>query len=259
MESTRYKTRASHPSRYRHEWGEGHEGMKEIIEENKVVDYRIYFSNFHKYSAQFLAEQAGKIENEKCDDAEKLFQHRAYVIGSILSSVTFLETNINELYSDANHYIYHNLKGLSDEVIGLMRRLWDRGIPRTARFSIIEKYEVALDLVNKSFDRSGSVFNDAKALIYLRNELVHTEPEWQNLKNWIPKSQKDMHKIEKWLRHKFPLNKLAESHEPFFPNKCLGVGCAKWATNAILNFNLDFCNKMGIDGQSKLLEFTRYS
>lgn len=233
--------------------------MKEIIEENKVVDYRIYFSNFHKYSAQFLAEQAGKIENEKCDDAEKLFQHRAYVIGSILSSVTFLETNINELYSDANHYIYHNLKGLSDEVIGLMKRLWDRGIPRTARFSIIEKYEVALDLVNKSFDKSGSVFCDAMVLIYLRNELVHTEPEWQNLKNWIPKSQKDMHKIEKRLRHKFPLNNLAESHEPFFPTKCLGVGCAKWAIDASLNFNLDFCNKMGIDGQSKLLELTRYS
>lgn len=233
--------------------------MKEIIEKNEVVQHRIYFSHFHKYSAQFLAAQAEKIENEKCNDEEKIFQHRAYVIGSILSSVTFLETNINELFSDANHYIHHNLKGLSDEVIGLMGRLWDRGIPRTARYGIIEKYEVALDLVDKNFDKSGSTFSNAMALVTLRNELIHTEPEWQNLKHWIPKSQKDMHKIEKKLRGKFQLNNLAEDHEPFFPTKCLGVGCAKWAIDTSLNFDLDFCSKMGHDGQSKLFNLTQYS
>jgi hypothetical protein len=47
-------------------------------------------------------------------------------------------------------------------------------------------------------------------------------------------------KFGKLLKNKFPENPLAQKNQQFFPDKCLGHGCAEWAVQNSLEFTDQF-------------------
>ena len=117
--------------------------------------YRIYFSVDHIQTAALFTRQAKAIEVANLNTIEFRTDHMGYVIGAIFSSVAFLEAAINELYADASDPLFSmpatrsKRRGLAPDTIRLMAEMWQHGIPRTARYSILEKYAIALSLARK--------------------------------------------------------------------------------------------------------------
>lgn len=131
----------------------------------------------------------------------------------------------------------------------LLGRMWKCGIPRTARYTVLDKYDIALDLLAKPpFERDQEPYQGASALIALRNALIHVEPEFYPVPNLRgdPIAQHVLPKLEKKLRGRFALNPLAHEQFGFFPDKCLSAGCAKWAVQVSASLVHTFVKRMGI-------------
>lgn len=221
----------------------------EGVEATTKVQVRSYFSIQHILSAGYLCKKLIEFEktisNENNDD--DLIDHRSLVVSTILSCASFLEANINELFMDASENPNGIVKDLPKSTIKVLSKMWSRGIPRTASYPILEKYQIALALSNKKeFDLGTSLIQNITVLIKLRNALVHYEPESVITKDIAETSTIKKQKLEQQLKGKFPLNPYTGIDNPFFPDKCLSLGCALWAFNSCINFTDDFFMKLGI-------------
>ena len=200
------------------------------------IQMRHYLSIQHLESARLFCQRCERLECQH--KAEEWLQvssrHQAFAIGTVFSAVAFLEATANEIFADAlvNHLTGH-LSGLSASSVERLGRLWDLGVPRTATFSILCKYDIALAATDcPPMDRSREPVQAIMLLGKLRNALIHYEPE-SLLIDENPDNVQEMHKLEKNLGGKFDLNQLMEgTANPFFPNKCLGHGCANWAVES---------------------------
>lgn len=205
---------------------------------------RIHLSPNHIFSAFYLANLSTQIEAVG-NKNDKLIreQHRSLVIGTILSAVAFLEAAINELFSVATDSLLSTPK-LDPELKQKLAALWALdNFRRTAR--LLEKYQCALQLAGKkTFDKGINPYQDAKNLIDIRNALVHFVPRTTPILGRqgveIP-----IDEFGKQLQGKFPENpwkpqftliNREKASWPFFPEGCLGSGCARWAAKSALNF-----------------------
>ncbi len=173
----------------------------------------------HIYSANLFAERARALETGKPGEVsqEDQWRHRAYVTGAVFAASAFLETSINELYLD--------LQNLTP---------------------ILHKYQVALSLADAdSYDESKPPFLDADSLLKLRDALLSCKVTWDD-KRGKPQT------LEKRLRTKFPSNALAPAKAPWFPDRCLGAGCASWSVKTVQLFSDDFCHRMGIPTRARV-------
>jgi hypothetical protein len=217
------------------------------ITDSLIVKSRKYLSVQFVQSAAYFTREARKRElNGAPPSKPDHLQHQSYVIGAIWMASGFLEANINELFSDAAEDYREFLNPLEEEVIDLLGRMWKRNIPRTARYSILEKYEIFLDLAHKkAFDRGVAPYQDVQVMIDLRNALMHYEPEWMLSGSTAPLQPTDVHKLEKRLKGKFEMNPLTGAGNPFYPDKCLGHGCAKWCVESSVSLVDGFCERLG--------------
>jgi hypothetical protein len=149
-------------------------------------------------------------------------EHRSYVTASILASATFLEASINELYASAE-YSYLEVGGKLPEE----ERIRLTGVADLiANNRFLDKFQITLHLLGREgFDQGAKVYQDAKMLVGLRNELVHYKPQ----RRWAG----DDIEPDKWARglasKRFSLNPFSNEGGPFFPDRCLSHGCAVWA------------------------------
>lgn len=152
------------------------------------------------------------------------------------------------MFTDYNEEHYGHFKKLDNGRHTLLAKMWERNIPRTAKFSILEKYLVALDLADRpSLDKGQEAFQNVNSLIRLRNALIHYEPESVLIYSTSTISQKDQHKLEQDLKGNFKENPLTGKGNPFYPDKCLGHGCAEWGVISCLSFSDEFFSKLGIE------------
>lgn len=97
------------------------------------------------------------------------------------------------------------------------------------------KYEIALGLAEKEpLDHGVVIYQDVRLLIKLRNALIHYEPMSST------STAESSRKLEQKFQSKFLLNPLTGRKTPFFPERCLGHGCAKWAVKSSVKF-VDHC------------------
>jgi hypothetical protein len=130
-------------------------------------------------------------------------------MGTILSSVAFLEAAVNEVYADAaddsnpSEVIRSIGEGyameMPKEVRGLLAGWWN-----TERFRVgartLEKYEAALKAAGgEAFDSGAQPYQDVSLLIRLRNALIHFEPISHHKGDAEPTG------LEQTLSGKFPL------------------------------------------------------
>jgi len=78
---------------------------------------------------------------------------------------------------------------------------------------------------------------DVRALILLRDEIVHYKTEWRS-------SAKISKKLEALLHKRIPLNPYS-CGEIFFPEQCVSGGSAQWAVNTARTFMLSFVVSTG--------------
>jgi hypothetical protein len=204
------------------------------------VRVRVYYSTYHLWAAKQFTRIAREIEDaHSAGDPVSKIEHRAYVTGALVSSVAFMEAAINEILQDAaeNHQSY--TAPLDQETQALLAAFWRLMEDRGSRFPILDKYQFALSCSRQvQFPKGENPYQDAALLIRLRNELVHYKPKTLG--------RSDTHKLDD-LKHKFPPSKLMEgTGNPYFPDKCLGYGCAEWAVNSSKNFADSFFEKIGV-------------
>jgi hypothetical protein len=177
----------------------------------------------------------------------------AYITAAVFASVSFLEATINELFADAHDKVPTVVNQLQPETISQMSEMWKLmfpkpemrklGVPKSSK--ILQKFQTALTLTRKPmFDSENSHYKDIDCLIKLRNALVHYEPEW--ITNSSDTEEDTIQKMEKILKGKFQLNPLAGIGNSFFPDKCLGHGCAEWAVRSSMMFADEFFLRMGL-------------
>jgi hypothetical protein len=194
------------------------------------------FSRQHLVAARFFAAQAEVFEAKGSASEEEKSQHRAYVTGAVVFSVAFLEASINEFYLEAIDRNRSSLAGLTDTRLALVGQLWES----VERGEILSKYQIALTACGvEPLTKGTEPFQGAAVLIKMRNALTHYRPEWED--------ELDVHAaIEKSVRGRFPLNALSGSGSLWFPHRCLGAGCARWADSTVTRFIEEFCTKLSI-------------
>jgi len=205
-----------------------------------AVGRRVYHDITGQYfeAAEHFSNCATNIETEfqktSLKDEAGQSQHRAYVVGAIVLAAMTMETCINGIYLDA---CGKNLKGLDDQEIALLAEWW--AFLDERRAGTLFKYQHALLLVRKpKLPPERNPCKDADNLIFLRNALTHYKPERDDAKMYG--------KIRKRLEGKFDVNPLAPNAYLWFPEQCLGSGCAKWAVGAAEEFVRAFCEHLGI-------------
>src|SRR6266404_4745300 len=218
--------------------------MLDLIERRGWMP-RFYYSHYHIMAAAYFARGSAHLEYEHRDkesiSSDVFCRHRAYVTGCLFSTVSFLEGQINEIFTDAAEDQRDNIHALGDKIF-LLAEMWKLGVPRTASYSILRKYEILLALAEKpSLDRGDATYQDVKLLIWLRNALIHYEPVSSS--STAPTSQEQ----EQKFRGKFALNPLTGSKTPFFPERCLSHGCAKWAVESSITFVDQCCSRLEIE------------
>lgn|SRR6266487_605575 len=217
------------------------------ISDSIRVKSRHYFSLQHIQSAALFTRQCYQIEKnyDRVFSNDLMADHWSYVTGAIFAAASFLEATINELFADTvDHPDGELASHLEVATRQLMADMWKRDIPRTAHYQIIEKFQIALTLARKSLlDLSRSPFQDVQTLIIIRNDLIHFEPVWTSIE--AEKVHKRILSLQQ--EKKFALNPLITGAlNPFYPDKCLGHGCAKWAISNSIEFVEDFFSRMGI-------------
>jgi hypothetical protein len=180
------------------------------------ISLRPYFSSYHLWAAKRFA----KLADVREDDAEGFdIANRAFVIGSALSAAAFLETAINEIYDDVVDGYEPYVGLLSAKTKACLTQLWNR--KKTGeRSPTLCKYQRALESAGlTAFDESKQPYEDADLLVQLRNTLVHSRP--------VTRETGDMTELDKMLSVRFPPNRpMAKFGNPYFPDRCLGAGCA---------------------------------
>ena len=105
---------------------------------------------------------------------------------------------------------------------------------------ILHKYKSFLKTVVET-EIEASIIDEAGLLINLRNKLVHYKPEW------ISTDPNKKHHMRSKLEDKFEGSKLYEgTRNPFYPDKCLGSGCAEWTVRTAEKFADNFYQQLNI-------------
>lgn len=195
---------------------------------------RVYFSPSHLWAAEHFVRLASEIEAAHNGPPQPNIAHRAYVMNAVLSAAAFLEAAINELFDDVIDGHPRFIDPLTIETRRSLSGLWQRA----EGWPVLEKY-----LLLRPFDKDARSYQDAQHLIRLRNALTHTWPK--------TRSSEDADDLSKALMHKFPANRLmANSASPYFPDHCLGAGCAAWAVASSRTFANEFFGRLQPDYQT---------
>lgn len=200
--------------------------------------YKTDLSIQHIKSAALYARLCAQVENKHnpyipnslpSEEFEDLLtEHRAHAISSIFFAAAFLESTLNSFFENSN-------------------------LPE--RNSIYQNYNIVLSSNGKMTFRKKNFprCRDIELLIFLRNALIHYKPEWITIIRHDKIVEKaDVKKINKdRLEELRNLNILpspffAATINPFFPDKCLSHGYAKWAVESSLEFVEEFIKRMGL-------------
>jgi len=215
------------------------------------IQFRDCFSVRYIQSASLLCQLAFAIEQEYREAQEippdLQLRHEVFVLNSVLSSVSFLESTINELYADVADEAYYFADEKHEALFRLIGEKW-KNEKNFDRAPLLTKYQKILTIAGMpSFYEGDPAFANLIILIEIRNHLMHYTREWVVIGNGGTKGageETQEKKFEKNLRQKFATNPLAPKNRPFFPGKCLGHGCAEWAVVNSLIFTDEFFRRL---------------
>lgn len=212
---------------------------------------------------------------------DRVFQesaiYRANVIGTLFTSVAFLEAFVNEIFLDAVYSLNRvrpdqiipcgAVMSLSDTVIRSLAQKGNKMERGSLRLSTLNKYNEALTLSNESpIDESNPKRNAVQTVIDFRHYLTHAKPEWitvacEEASFGLIKNDRTPleNQVKALINTDVHRPSLGYHHEMYFvksgfPANCLNATLAKAAVRSCLEFANEFCRRMVI----KEIE-TRYS
>ncbi|WAC04786.1 MAG: hypothetical protein OS112_10080 [Methanoregula sp.] len=225
----------------------------ETIDEDSEIRFRDCFSVRYIQSAALLCRLGYAIEKDYAESGqvsqESILSYEAFILNSILSSVVFLESTINELYSDAADNTPLSADEKNAELFRKIRERWTNE-KNFDRAPVLTKYQKILLYTDRpTFAETDPAFLNVKSLVEIRNFLMHYRREWVVLaqsRNLRGGHETRGLKFEEALKHAFKENPFAHKNRPFFPDKCLGHGCAEWAVINSLVLTVEFFSRLGL-------------
>jgi len=223
----------------------------ETTDDESSIRFRDCFSVRYIQAAALLCRLGYRIEqdfvrNGEISDEEYL-RHEAFILNSILSSVAFLESTINELYADAADDAYFFTDEKNEILFNTIAEKW-RNEKNFDRAPLINKYQKILAIADKPpFDEDDPVFSDIRLLIEIRNYFMHYKREWvivQKGEREEDSGETHGEKLERLIRNRFVTNPLVQKNQSFFPDTCFGSGCAEWAVQTSLAFTDEFFKRL---------------
>jgi hypothetical protein len=213
-----------------------------------TVSMRGYFSTQHLWSAEHFTRLAAELEAAHTGEARFSIRHRSYVLGAVGEAVAFLEAFVNELVQDAADATKADpvpgtavrLRGLSDDLVRLMAAYWN-STDEGERVRTLDKYDAARLFAGcPRQDRGRLPDQDVPRVIALRNWSVHYRPQSYS------HDEPDLRAKVEDARARIAENALmAGSNNPWFPDKALGAGCARWAVQTVRAFVDEFVDAVG--------------
>jgi len=149
--------------------------------------------------------------------------------------------------ADAHESYVASLEGDSKRI---MSEFWHFTEKRNrSAFSLLDKYQIALAFLRKQqFEPGQHLYQDAALLVRLRNELVHYKPK--------SLGGDAEHTLARQLAGKFNDNALMSgSGNPWFPDKCLGHGCAEWSIRSAAAFANEFFGQIRVQANYQRVQF----
>lgn len=225
----------------------------ETPDEESEIRFRDCFSVRYIQSAAVLCRLGYEIEHG-CSTggevpAELLIRHEAFILNSVLSCVAFLESTINELHADAVDGAYYYADPGQELLLKTIGERWNNE-KNFDRAPMVSKYQRILEIADRPpFDEHEDAFENIRILNEIRNHLMHYKREWVVVRVTRTPGAGELStadRFEKILRAKFTINPLAGKNQPFFPDKCLGHGCAEWAVMNSLIFTDAFFRRLGL-------------
>jgi hypothetical protein len=175
--------------------------------------------------------------------SEAAQRHRSFAIASIMASVGFMETCINELVASARH---DNLEVGGDLPSG-QRLVLVETAEIVENIRLLDRFQLALYLLGRTpFDRGAQPFQDAQLLVQLRNALVHYKPRWRAGGDESAQTVSESGLTKSLAAKDLSPNPFTSAGNPFFPDKCLGHGCTAWAFRTAVEFCDVFFSRIGV-------------
>jgi hypothetical protein len=198
-----------------------------------TVAMRTYFSTYHLWGARHFTRLAAEIE-ANTPAPHFSMPHRCYVTNAVLSAAAFLDAAINEVFEDIDDSHPSYVDALSVEDRSKIASIANK----KKRGPTLAKYQAALDaLSQEQFIPHAAPYEDASLVIELRNRLMHFRPETI--------SESDLNDIDAIVFNKFEPNRLMKGQRnPYFPDHCLGGGCAAWAAHSVMAFTDEFFDRV---------------
>ena len=197
-------------------------------------------SRHHIISAHNFAKSAEAIESEDPGEipTDEKWRYRAYVTAAVLSAAGFLEASINELYLELQKVTQSEDSHLRHE-LSLLVNAW----PQIAKSPVLQKYQIALSVTDAdAYNEEVSPYADAENLVRLRDALLSYSSEWDD--------NRGRHQmLEARLKDAFPPSPMVSAQRPWFPDRSIGSGCAKWAVKTAQIFTNDFYKRMALPGR----------
>ncbi len=223
----------------------------EMSGDDETIRFRDCFSVRYIQSAAVLCRLGYAIEQEYRDNpdipSDIRLRHEAFMLNAVLSSVAFLESTINELYADAADGAPFSGDDREEVLLRTIAGRW-KNEKNFDRAPLLTRYQKVLSLAEKPpFEEGDRAFDHVRDLIGIRNHLMHYRREWVEVS---PKGSPSTHKetasekFARMLRRKFAVNPFAHKNLPFFPDQCLGHGCAEWAVMNSIIFTDAFFRKL---------------
>ena len=113
---------------------------------------------------------------------------------------------------------------------------------------MISRYQKILAIAGQPpFSEDEPVFSNVRNLIEIRNHLMHYKREWVVVREpALPGEETMSEKFARDLGKKFATNPFSPRNLPFFPDQCLGHGCAEWAIVNSIIFTDEFFRWLGL-------------
>jgi hypothetical protein len=220
--------------------------------EDTAIRFRDCFSVRYIEAAALLCRLGYAIETDYWDSgsipAGARLRHEAFMLNSVLSSVAFLEATINELYADAADDASLFADEEHTQLLHRIRERWANE-KNFDRAPLLTKYQKILHIAGTApFTEGDQAFDNVRDLIEIRNHLMHYRREWVEVQEngAACGGETTAEKFARALRRKFAMNPFAPKNLPFFPDQCLGHGCAEWAVVNSLIFADAFFRKLGL-------------
>lgn len=194
------------------------------------VRMRAYFSTYHLWASQEFANRSLSIEAAHSGRARFDMEHRALVMALVTESGAFLESLVNELFQDCAEHHNPYVAGLSTQAIDALRTQWtDWHSKGRTTLPTLKKFDAAVFCCGLPPMNHGiAPVQNASEVLRLRNALMHSTPEWV--------AADESHAFDN-LKSKFPINALMQgAGNAYFPDKCLGAGCAIWSMTSARSF-----------------------